>query len=105
LLSKRDAANCHRGRESFPGQLLLELVHELDKHIARRANAEDGCTRHFWGSRFRSQALLDERAVDAGMANVDINPIRAGIAQTLQTVADDSGLQHVKTQPRSARSA
>ena len=46
----------------------------LNEHIARRANAEDGCTGHFWESRFRSQALLDERAITAAMANVDLNP-------------------------------
>jgi hypothetical protein len=57
----------------------------LNEPIAKRANVEDDCTGHFWESRFRSQALLDERAITAAMAYVDLNPIRAGIAQTLES--------------------
>jgi hypothetical protein len=54
----------------------------LNQDIAFRANTEDNCKGHFFESRFKSQALLDERALLTCMAYVDLNPIRAAMART-----------------------
>ena len=57
----------------------------LCHNIALRANREDEETGRFFTSRFRAVRLLDEQALAACAAYVDLNPIRAAIAESLET--------------------
>lgn len=56
----------------------------LNEHISRRANKEDNCKGSFWESRFRCQRLVDEAAILACMSYVDLNPVRASIAEGIE---------------------
>ncbi|USD66409.1 transposase [Vibrio sp. SCSIO 43136] len=94
LVCQMEAQKCSEIIEVWRERLwsLSWFMKELNYDIACKANREDKCTGHFWESRFKSQALLDEKALAAAMAYVDLNPVRAGVAQT----PEDSAFTSIK---------
>ena len=77
LLMVDELAAVYRDRLSD----LSWFMKNLNEYIARKANKEDQVKGHFWESRFKCQSLLDEKALLAAMVYVDLNPVRAKIAE------------------------
>ncbi len=72
----------------------------LKEAIGRRANREDGCTGAFWEGRFHSVPLLDQAALIACMAYVDLNPIRAKVAETPERSRFTAGYRRIRARNR-----
>ncbi len=84
-LTAAEQANLDRSialwRERLMGiSWFMRIINEA---IVRMANKEDDCTGRFWKGRFSSQALLDEKALAACSADIELNAIRAGIVDSL----------------------
>lgn len=69
---------------------LSDFMKHLKQPIARRANLEDDCEGHFFEQRFYSGALLTEEAMIAAMAYIDLNPVRAELADRIEAIKDTS---------------
>ena len=73
------------------------LMARLSEPIARKANEEDKCTGRFWEGRFESQRLLEEGAVLACSVYVDLNPIRACVAETPEESTHTSVFDRIRS--------
>ncbi|WP_235034317.1 hypothetical protein, partial [Roseiconus lacunae] len=56
----------------------------LNQRIAQRANREDEESGKFWQDRFRAIRIEDEASLLACAAYVDLNQVRAGIAESVE---------------------
>ena len=68
----------------------------LDQRIARRCNDEDQAKGRFFEDRFKAIPLIDEQAVTACAVYIDLNLIRACIAETVELSDHTSGQLRVR---------
>ena len=73
---------------------LSEYMKALNEFIAKKANRESGRKGNFWDDRIKCQRLEDEGALLSAMVYVDLNPIRAKLAEDLP------GSDHTSVQRR-----
>jgi REP element-mobilizing transposase RayT len=94
LLSSADTGNAAHGIQGDDGRTevlrsrlcdLSWFMRALNEYIARRANREDGRRGRFWEGRFQSIRLLDEEALIQCSVYIDLNEVRAGVADTPET--------------------
>ncbi|MEM7251139.1 MAG: transposase [Pseudomonadota bacterium] len=76
-----DKVRLHDVRERLGS--LSQFMSDMNWRIACAANREDGVTGRFWQGRFDARPLLDEPANISGMVYVDLNPVRAGMTESL----------------------
>ncbi|QEF99555.1 hypothetical protein Mal15_36200 [Stieleria maiorica] len=72
------------------------FMRALSEPIARMANKQDECTGRFWEGRFKAQAIADEAGLLACAMYVDLNPVRAAMAETPDQAPHTSAYDRIK---------
>jgi REP element-mobilizing transposase RayT len=97
----KDAKQVAAYRERL--QKLGWFMKALKEPLSRLANKEDECKGTFWESRYKSIAILDEEALLATCAYIDLNPVAAKIAATPETSKHTSIRQRVRHAKRKGK--
>ncbi len=58
------------------------FMRSLAEPISRLANKQDDCTGRFWEGRFKARRIVDEAGLLACAMYVDLNPVRAAMAES-----------------------
>lgn len=71
------------------------FMRALSEPIARLANGQDECTGSFWEGRFKAQTIADEAGLLACSMYVDLNPIRAALAESPEQAVHTSAYDRI----------
>ena len=97
----KDAGWVAKARQRL--QSLSWFMKCLKEPLARLANRQDQMRGAFFEGRFKSVAILDDEALLAVCAYIDLNPVAAGIAEVPETSEHTSikqRVEHVQAQGR-----
>ncbi len=74
------------------------FMRALSEPIARLANKQDNCTGRFWEGRFKAQRIVDESGLLACAMYVDLNPIRAAMAESPDKAVHTSAYDRIQAE-------
>ena len=60
---------------------LSKFMWEINRRIALAYNRAHGTWGHFWGARFKSKVIEDEESLLKVLSYIELNPVRAGLAE------------------------
>jgi hypothetical protein len=72
------------------------FMRALSEPIARLANKQDECTGRFWEGRFKAQRIADETGLLACAMYVDLNPVRAAMAESPDQAQHTSAYDRIR---------
>lgn len=72
------------------------FMRALSEPIARLANKQDQCTGRFWEGRFKAQRITDEAGLLACAMYVDLNPVRAAMAESPDESSHTSAFDRIQ---------